>query len=473
MALPTILVNSATGSDSLASGAGPGTALTGSSASTDLGGTVVTLDGSPDLSGVATDGSHVIYLADTTAGARNFGKIIAKDDGADTVTVADAFGVGLTGKAWAIGGVRASVGSTTSAKLFENNGAAGDAMPGWIIEMQSGHTETRASTITWRRAGTSTAGPIILRGASGAVTKPILTFSNNGNAFSNGVDLIVLSAFEMRNTNATKTASVAVSVSSSSARTFLYDLVVSHSSDKYWKGVVNTSGGGTIIAGCYFANLASDAITLGGYAVIRHCRISTCAGHGITNSASNVIVLGNTIDNNTGDGIRYTSTSSGTGLLGMSIMGNTVYSNTSDGFEATGTSTATGAFKGLNIVNNIFAKNGGYGLNFSGASVDATFLHAGYTAILNNCFGSGGTANTSGAANPASIDTDSQSVDPQFTDAGSGDFTIGTNLKALGYSTANFPGTTKRTYTDIGAYQREESGSGSGIARLAGGGLVR
>src|SRR3954463_10134754 len=129
MALPTILIDSATGSDTTASGAGPGTALTGSAGVSAGDGLSVTLDGSPDLTGVATDGSHVLYFADATAGNRNFAKITAANNGTKVVTVSDALGFTLT-KAWAIGGKRASLLGTNSSKLIENNSGNGDAMPG-------------------------------------------------------------------------------------------------------------------------------------------------------------------------------------------------------------------------------------------------------------------------------------------------------------------------------------------------------
>ena len=75
-AYPTVVFDVANGANApSASGAGPATALTGTSASTDAAGTVVTLDGSPDLSGVATNGSHVIYLNDTTSGNRRWSSI--------------------------------------------------------------------------------------------------------------------------------------------------------------------------------------------------------------------------------------------------------------------------------------------------------------------------------------------------------------------------------------------------------------
>ncbi len=174
MAFPVVKVDSTAGgaSDTACSGAGPSTALTGTAGATDGAGTTVTLDSGTVLTGVDTTGLHVIYLADTTAGHRRFSRITgtAGSGGATpTVTVADAYTINLTGKSWAIGGTRATVAGAVSLLLFDNNSAAGDAMPGWVVEMQSGHAETGlTATINLRRAGDTTSGPIILRGLPGA-----------------------------------------------------------------------------------------------------------------------------------------------------------------------------------------------------------------------------------------------------------------------------------------------------------------
>ena len=61
MAEPTILFDSATGSDTN-SGAGPSTAITSTSGSTDSAGTVVTIPNA-DLSNVLVDGSHAVYIS--------------------------------------------------------------------------------------------------------------------------------------------------------------------------------------------------------------------------------------------------------------------------------------------------------------------------------------------------------------------------------------------------------------------------
>lgn len=465
MALPTILVNSATGSDSLASGAGPGTALTGSSASTNLGGTVVTLDGSPDLTNVAVDGSHVIYLADTTAGARNFGKITAKDAGAFTVTVANAFGVGLTGKSWAIGGKRASIGSTTSTKLFSNNSGNGDAMPGWIVELESGHTETITAQYNLRRAGDTTDGNIVLRGASG--TRPILTFSNNGNCLNVVGTNIEMRGIEVRNSNATKTASVAISLVSASVLTHISDMVVTHATDKFWKAVVVASSTSAFIENCEFANCASNGVSFTGTAAsqIIDCHIHKNAGAGILISSTGRNLIERCIINaNTGDGINNASTLTTNNFLGSHVRHCTIHGNGGDGIEIAGASTAVGVFNGALIENNCITGNGAYGIAFTGGSVTATLLAACRAAIRNNCFGSGGTANTSGAVSPTGIDSGSQSVDPGYTDTGTDNFTIGPALRSLGYPTAVVPGTSTRSHMTIGALQPQ-----AGKSRVVGG----
>lgn len=86
MALPTVVFNNLTGSNSQASGAGPGDGTTSGSAffGTDGGATSGTrfgfFDGdSHDLSNVATDGSHLLYISNTSS-TRRFTRILGKKD---------------------------------------------------------------------------------------------------------------------------------------------------------------------------------------------------------------------------------------------------------------------------------------------------------------------------------------------------------------------------------------------------------
>ena len=184
MAFPVIQVNSSTGSDSLASGAPGGTAaITGTLAVPTT--TSVAIADAVALGSVPTDGSACLYLADATAGHRNFDNItaISGTSGAWTVTVTNGYTTSGSNFNWAIGGQRLTISSATSLKLLNNNSANGDAMPGWAEEMQSGYTETIAASLRPFRSGDFVNGTIELRGAAGAATQPVLTFSNNGAAF--------------------------------------------------------------------------------------------------------------------------------------------------------------------------------------------------------------------------------------------------------------------------------------------------
>lgn len=428
MALPTILVNSGSGSDTQASGAGPATALFGSTGITSADGlTVSLLTDNPDLSGVATDGSAVIFMSDTAAGARNFGKITAVDNtvGVKTVTVANAFGLTNT-DAWAIGGKRASIGSTTSKKLFDNNGAAGDMLPGWICEMESAHAETLAAELSLRRAGDTTSGPIILRGVSGAATTPILTFSNNSNGVVLRAVYCQVRDFELRNTNATKTASIAVN--NLFNNNVIEHITINHATNKFWKACTTTSAGiksfykDNIIANC--ANIGMD---FGGPNVLMGNLVSACGSSGIqaVGDLVGMVVEDNIVVGNSGDGMRFDSTTTTNGRT-VIIRGNTIDSNTGDGIEFID---VMSDFLANVYRNNIISNNGGVGVNYSGAGVTAIGLSALGVMWTNNDMYN----NTGGASTPSGISMNDPNVDPQFT--GGGDYSIGTNLKALGYPT--------------------------------------
>jgi len=478
VALPVILVNSATGSDTQASGAGPTTALFGTTdASSDGTGLIVTVTAGTDLSGVATDGSHVLFFNDATAGKRNFGKITgtAGSGGATpTVTVADAFGLSTVNKSWAIGGKRASIASTTSKKLLDNNGAAGDAMPGWIVEMASGHSETIAATVDTRRAGDQTSGPITLRGVAGAATLPLLMFSNNGNGFVPRGAFQWFQDFEIRNSNATKTASIAFSMGAATT-TAIWGIKISHSTDKFWKAATNGTSC-TSFVGCEFgfcANIGFDVVN-GGHLRLISNWIHDCASHGIAIGvgSNNIQIIGNLISTNgstAGDGINI-STLAGTGG-NLLVSHNTIYANSSDGIEISATETTQQ--QGMAFINNILSGNIGYGIN------DSTGSNVGMLANFTIMFGNAFYNNTSGDTNPVALTCNlfSQSgVNPQFVNASTGNFMIGTNLKALGYpvgGTTLVGNSLTYSYVEPGAAQRQEPSASVGAIGAVIGQAVR
>ena len=132
MAFPVVKVNSATGSNTAASGAGPSTALFGTAAATAASTTVTLSVDAPDLSGVATDGSAAIWVGSSSG--RQWSKITAVDNGAKTVTVSDAFANTESGKNWGIGGKRATLDGSLRVGL--------DMRAGWTIDQQTDDTLT-------------------------------------------------------------------------------------------------------------------------------------------------------------------------------------------------------------------------------------------------------------------------------------------------------------------------------------------
>ena len=469
MALPVVLVDSTTGSDTAGSGAGPATALTGSAGISAGDGLSVLLDGSPDLSGVATDGSHVLFFNDTTAGNRNFVKITGTSGSGTalaTVTVANALGLALT-KAWAIGGKRASIAGTLSIKLFSNNSAAGDAMPGWAVEMQSAHAETIAATYTLRRAGDFTTGSIELRGKYGAAVRPILTFSNNGAAITHNLNMVNLRDFELKNSNATKTASVGIALSSSAALCEISGVVINDASNKFWKGITH-AGGGTTIRDFDIGNTASKGIesTSATFALwIKNGRVFSTGGNGIDiTSSSNSPGFGIEdclIYGVTGIGISLALTGSTISFstMGFKINRCTVDTCTSDGVRITSSTSQGAGFALSEIVSCQITGNGtggtGYGVNFSAGSPPTAVQLVGAMRIDYCNFGTGGSANATGDVSVSGVKTNCVAVAPAYST-----YAVGPASRALGYP-ATIGKSSTISYMDIGCAQRQEGSASS------------
>lgn len=435
-AYPTILVDSTDGakSDTACSGAGPATALTGTAASTDgTTGTVVTLDGSPDLSGVATDGSHVIYVEDATAGARRFAAINAVDNTAKTVTVEQAFALSLASKNWAIGGVRATVwGSVSKLLLEQGTSSAGDAMPGWTVQMQDGHDETVTTDgVTIRRAGTAADGPITLQGESGATTKPILRIASDtthcvwGDAamqhfhdFSIECTSSTTNGFSATTTNIVADG---LTVTCSGANTLSVGVNVNE----------NCNAKRCTITG---SGIAKGINVIGDNSHVCFNYIKDCNGDGISLTTATELgsfVYANVINNPGGHGIEHEDTNFASGR-GATILNNIVYSATSDGIRINlADNTGNG---GVTIMGNLLVSNGGYGINFagtaSGSQLETRGTTLNYNAFYNN------TSGTYGGGAPDGTTDVTMTADP-FVNAASEDFNInntangGASLRAL------------------------------------------
>ena len=136
--------------------------------------------------------------------------------------------------------------------------------------------------------------------------------------------------------------------------------------------------------------------------------------------------------------------------LGSASESNKFLFNTIYGAETpagTGMSAAATQSTNTTLIGNIFY---GWvtGISFN-ANVQSTF--ADYNDFFNN------------TTNRQFIDAgpNDLGVDPAFTNAASGDFSIGTALKAAGFPGA-FQGATSTGYLDVGAVQRQEPAGGSG-----------
>src|SRR5678815_4211503 len=216
MALPTILFNSGTGSDTAASGAGPATALTGTGASTTASsGTVSLLTDNPDLSGVAVDGSAVLWVKSSSG--LQYSKITAVDNtaGVKTVTCATVYANTESGRTWGIGGKRATLDHADSRILLQ-----ADVKAGWIIQLED--DQSLASTLTPTSGGAQGTGWITLRGDS-ATTRRTITNSANSATFTFSSTSAILWRFEnvnFANSNGTKTSANAFNFSAAVTNSF-------------------------------------------------------------------------------------------------------------------------------------------------------------------------------------------------------------------------------------------------------------
>ncbi len=460
MALPVILVNSTGGSDSAASGAGPATALTGTSASYST--ATVTLDGSPDLTNVATDGSHVLYLV--TSSSTRFFKITAKDNGAKTVTVTPNPAGTSSGLTWAIGGKRASIGSTSSRLLFEQAASAnGDLMPGWTIEMQSGHTETITSRITWRRSGDTTSGPCLLRGEAGG-TRPVLTANFDDILFNVRNGYQQMRFFEAVHTGSA-TAATFVDMGGSTGPGALFDDIKLITG---WRKGFNQLVGCTVI-GCTIGNTSNDAISntasTDGTRFINNYIYSAGAAGIVLNGVAGIqVVVGNIISGCTTQGIQD-NCARGDQSGGVYIAHNDINScggSTISGYVRTA-SASNGCISSLVLLNNYFRNNGKYGIEFLTSGTTEALLLANGTVIRGNAYHN----NTTGTISISNVESGAVTgADPDNASYGTGgDFSKGSSFagKAAGYPSSFIGGSSAtRSYADIGAAQRQESGGSSG-----------
>lgn len=452
MATPDVRFNNGAGSDTAASGAGPSSALTGTAAS--FAASVVTLDGSPDLTNVATDGSHVLWLK--TSSGRQFFAISAKDNGAKTVTVADAPSGTTTGRTWAIGGKRKTVAHADSATLFASStGAKG----GWIITLEDDQPTLTAS-LTCAATGDAN-GNITLRGDDANAPRLL-------NCSLNNTSVITLSGgwtfenLKFTSSAATKTLSHGLTVVAGSSTNVLVvrRCVIGDATNKLQNGINRDSGNQTArvidseITSCLGAGFAGTHGATPAADILFGCYIHDCTGAGIQvpyNVGSGVeglsAVIGCIVVRNGAQGVYVTVDTTYKGPV--ALIGNTIHGNTGDGVYLKSVDNIVGAV----IANNQITSNGGYGLNCAAGTAATNDRLVAFVAF-NNFWN-----NSSGARNGISADARDQAVDPGYANAARSDFSVSGATRQLGFPLASLAlglSSSTRTFVDIGAAQRRE-----------------
>jgi hypothetical protein len=475
----------------LASGAGPAIALTGASASTDAGGTVVTLDGSPDLSGVAIDGSHVIYLDDATAGNRRWAAINAKDDVADTVTVEQAFAGTLSGLSWAIGGELDGLDAAAHRLLWRNNGSAGDAVGDWAFEFEAGggNDYPLSSALQFECVADSTdkRGWVF----SGANGKAHIYGGRGTGGTGLGFDPLVqilgsnyLVRFERIKFESSGSQEIQYLVGRGGTGIILtvnecefYSFLSSKPTSSYNEKAVswNDSSGhkGLWISNCYFKWFWSAVPTYNGSQPYIGGGISNSYFYECVTCISMSRLHFQSVVNNVFDTCGDSGTSVAPVIVtphvsfggrGSYIANNTFHNSASDDIQI-----SPGGAKHGSIINNISYRCGRNFINLTAAAGPSLGTIVDYNLVYLPTSGKFSTnlkddLNLWGANDPSS-------ADPLFTDAVNGNFELKTNspAKAAGYPSssesigANVMAT--NTFVDLGAAQRQEP-QGGGVPQI-------
>ena len=431
-----------TGGAATNSGSNDGAVLLSGAAATVVG-SDVTLDGSPDLSGLITSGAtqSAIYLNDASNANKKIFWITGVNDGTDTVTV-DTAPTGVVSSAWTIGGRQTVVDTALSVCR------AGD-----ICIVNNSPAAVAGTVATFRLVGDSTSGFVKLIGKTGV--RPVLNTTNTSPCVSSAVSYSWIENLEIDQDGATGTGITATGVG-----VVIKNVKIS---DAGTSGVSCTSGSIRII-GCEISGGAGTGIQItgnaSGFALIgNYIHDNTTDGLLISGTNPHGVITNNIFDSNSGRGIAITGSTTASTLNQFVIMGNTIYGNGDSGLEVTDTDAT------INLMNNIFSQNGNaageYNVEWLAGTAETIGYHD-YNLFYHS--GGGGGANLSNLTATANELTS----DPLLTNPASGDFTIPSTspAKAAGFPGAFLGGSTG--YRDLGAVERQEPASGN-TARVIGG----
>jgi hypothetical protein len=438
-----ILFNSTSGSDTQSSGSSAGANVFGSGASTTSGSAVVT--------GITTTGVQAGDLLWVQSSSGRQFSVIASVDSGTQVTCDDTFANTESSRTWAIGGKRATIGSSDSRRLFT------DWKAGWTVEMESGHSETLSSTLQlFGTSGSTTDGVKILKGSDNAATMPVLIFSNNGRALETKSHETHYYNFEIQNSNASKTASYAI-YNGNWDRTAIENVIVSNAANNFWRAVYSDSKtikfrrckfGNTASHGCYF---------LSAYPAFDECIFESCGGTGIYGEGNTEVkrIADSIFSGNTDDGAFIRRGTTSTNTASITVNGNIFYNNGRDGLSlgdaGIGTNTRFAQF-----TNNVFAENGRYGIYSSMAESNWIYESARFdrNAFYNNT--TAATYQVPSGANDITL-----TADP-FVDSAAADFNIADNTAGSTLRANNFSINTDTAVYPFRQYVSDAFGAGGG-----------
>ena len=466
MALPTIIYDASGGSDTAASGAGPATAVTGSAAAHTGGSasTTITLTNTPDLSGVATDGSAVIWINDT-AGNRHLSKITAVDDGADTVTTEDTFNIAAgSAKDYAIGGKRKTLENDTS------NEDWADGKEGWVWEFEDG-TYALTATATWVATTSSTVVPTTVR--AGTAQSPVFTVASNIDVFTFTSDgEIHFIGLKLQIIAGSGAASDCLDVPAGArvmARDCTFD---ADNGSSGGNGIQCLASNSTVtLYNCLTLARASGIVTTSRIRLYAYgCRFAFGVDGGSHNTITtiyNIIYDSCIFHDNSAEGLDISNTLQADCQV---VIKNCVFEdNGGDGIDLTGTLNRDN--RAFSIVNCNFDSNGGYGINGSSGVTENDRDLFDYNAFRNNT--SGEMNNLSNGPNDVTLTA------PPFNNPNIADFALndtaggGAACKAVGFPGIGEVGggqgaANTDSFVDLGAAQRQEPAGGGGLLTHAG-----
>lgn len=393
---------------------------------------VISLDGSPDLSGIITSGStqSSIYLAQATNANKKIFWITAFDNVLKTVTI-DVVPSGIVSSGWAIGG-RFYLGGTGSPA---NASIEGSVRPGDTVIFNNSPSAQAASIWIFRLSGTEAAGRAIIQGKTGV--RPVFNTTNTSACITFAA---AITNYRIENIEVNQDGASGSGIGCGTGVS-LMNIKVSDTG-----GVGALLGANCKIIASEISGTGSDGIQNGsGSASVFGNYVHDVSQSGIeVPTNTDIAILFNIFDTCAARGI-YISYSLAVASQLATIANNTIYGCGDSGLEVVDASV-----NGV-LYNNIFQDNGDaageYNVEWVGGTAEFFTIHG------NNCFYKSSNNLLNITANSTEITTD-----PLFISPASGNFTLSKQSPCKG---TGFPGTLlggSIGYLDMGAIQLAPTG---------------